>query len=187
MAILVVGGQTHTVAVGSQAAGVRLLALEGDAATVEAGGRRLKLRLGESPANVTDPRGTVSAGIVSGRDLTLVADGAGHFIEPCQLDDRAARCMVDTGATLVTLSQQMADQLGIRYADGESVRAQTANGAVNGWRVTLRKVRLGTVEVPQVDAVVLPGAIEHVLLGNSFLKHFQFTRQDNLLRLQRKP
>jgi aspartyl protease family protein len=62
----------------------------------------------------------------------------------------------------------------------------TANGSANGWLVKLNSVRVGSVDVFNVDAVVTPGAMPFVLLGNSFLTRFQMTRTNDELVLEKR-
>jgi aspartyl protease family protein len=45
-------------------------------------------------------------------------------------------------------------------------------------------VRVGEVELAHVGAVVLPAAMPHVLLGNSFLARFQMRRENDVMRLE---
>jgi len=52
--------------------------------------------------------------------------------------------------------------------------------------VTLGSVRVGEVEIANVDAIVLPAAMPHVLLGNSFLTRFQMQRNNDTLRLTKR-
>jgi aspartyl protease family protein len=53
--------------------------------------------------------------------------------------------------------------------------------------VKLGTVRVGDVEVREVDAVVSPQPMPFVLLGNSFLTRFQMKRDNDTLRLEKKP
>jgi len=81
--------------------------------------------------------------------------------------------LVDTGATLVTLTQADARTAGID--PGELVfnhRASTANGSARMAPVTLREVRIGQLSIYDVPAAVL----EHLnisLLGMSFLTRLE--------------
>jgi aspartyl protease family protein len=54
------------------------------------------------------------------------------------------------------------------------------------YQVKLSSVRVGEVEVYDVDASVLPLAMPTVLLGNSFLTRFQMTRQNDQMVLERR-
>ena len=60
-------------------------------------------------------------------------------------------------------------------------------GAVVVHRVTLNSVRVQDVEINNVAAVVLPAEMPFVLLGNSFLSRFSMLREDDTMRLRRKP
>ena len=62
----------------------------------------------------------------------------------------------------------------------------TANGNAQGFHVKLDSVRVGDVEVLNVDAVVMPQAMPLMLLGNSFLNRFQMLRDNDQLTLTKK-
>jgi aspartyl protease family protein len=66
------------------------------------------------------------------------------------------------------------------------VRVATANGATQGWRITLDSVRVGDVQVSGVDAVVTPQPMTYVLLGNSFLTRFRMQQNADTMTLQRR-
>jgi aspartyl protease family protein len=53
-------------------------------------------------------------------------------------------------------------------------------------RLSLRAVRVGEVEVANVDAMVIPAQMPYILLGNSFLGRFQMRRDSDVLRLERR-
>mmetsp|Transcript_32666 Transcript_32666/g.41961 ORF Transcript_32666/g.41961 Transcript_32666/m.41961 type:complete len:105 (+) Transcript_32666:3-317(+) len=92
--------------------------------------------------------------------------------------------LVDTGATSVAIGQVEADKLGLRYQQGRRIVTQTANGVVPAYQVQLASVRVGEVEVRNVEAIVIPGQIGHVLLGNSFLNRFQMRRENDVMTLE---
>jgi len=52
--------------------------------------------------------------------------------------------------------------------------------------IALAMVRLGEVEVYNVEAAVLPAQMENVLLGNSFLSRFQMKRENDRMTLDRR-
>ena len=94
--------------------------------------------------------------------------------------------MVDTGATVIAMSSLDAERSGITYRGGQAVTLSTANGTAQGYRVKLSSVRIGDVEVFDVDAVVTPQARPYVLLGNSFLTRFQMTRENDQMTLVKR-
>lgn len=181
-ALLVIDGQARTLAVGSTVQGVRLLSFSGAEAVVEfEGGRRTSLRMGAAQANVG---GAARRG---GSEIVLPAGPGGHFFGDGRINGKSVRFLVDTGATSVAMSQAEAQRLGLNYRAGPRAMANTANGPVPVSLVTLNSVRLGEVEVYDVPALVLPSAMDHVLLGNSFLNRFQMRRDNDVMRLEKKP
>ena len=96
------------------------------------------------------------------------------------------RFMVDTGASSVALGMAEAERIGLAYRSGQPVRIGTANGVVQGWRIKLASVRIGDVEVYEVDAVVTPQGMPFVLLGNSYLNRFQMRRDNDQMVLERR-
>jgi len=105
--------------------------------------------------------------------LVYTANQQGHVILDTAVNGASVRMLVDTGASLVTLTREDARAAGI--APGELVynhRASTANGAVRMAPVTLREIRIGQLSIYDVPAAVL----EHLnisLLGMSFLTRLQ--------------
>lgn len=107
--------------------------------------------------------------------LTVAADYLGHFVVHPTIDNYRVKMLVDTGASFVALTEDDARSLGIRPSVSDyKVSLRTANGIVRGARVNLREVRLGSILVRNVEAVVLPaGALSMSLLGTSFLGKLQ--------------
>jgi len=180
-ALLVVDGQTQVLAVGDSARGVKLLKLQDGEALVESGGVQRTLRVGGAPARLAGGGGAAPGG---GREIVIPASGGGHFVTTGAINGRAMQFMVDTGATLVALSQIDADRLGLDYRSGPRTLIQTANGSVQAHLVTLTTLRIGSVEVNNVNAIVIPAAMPMVLLGNSFLNRFQMRRDNDVMRLE---
>ena len=181
-ALLVIDGQPHTLAVGQSAMGVTLLQLADGQAQVQRGGSTATLRLGGAPARLTGtPTATTAA-----QEIVLPVGLGGHFTSAGTINGRPVQFMVDTGATLVALSQGEAERIGLDFRSAPSAMTQTANGAVPVHRVSLSAVRVGAVEVSNVDAIVMPAQMPYVLLGNSFLSRFQMRRDNDVLRLERR-
>lgn len=180
-ALLVIDGQTQTLAVGESARGVKLLQLSAESAVVERGGAQSRLRLGAAPSRVGGGRPAGGA-----REIVIPAGPGGHFITAGAINGRAVQFMVDTGATLVALGQPDADRLGLDWRNGQRATMQTANGPSPAVLLTLSAVRVGEVELANVQAVVMPIGMPHVLLGNSFLSRLQMRRDNDVMRLELK-
>jgi len=180
--VIVDGGAPKSVAVGETYKGVKIDSTEGDSAQVEAGGKRFTLHVGDAPASV----GGGAAGGGEGGRVVLSAGSGGHFVSIGQINGKTVQFVVDTGASLVTLSTSDAQRIGLDYQSGQPVRLSTANGVALGWRVKLAQVRLGDVVVYDIDSVVSPGFMPFVLLGNSFLTHFQMNRNNDQMTLDKR-
>ena len=181
-ALLVIDGSPRTLAAGGAVQGVKLLSVNGDTAMVEVAGKRVALRLGGAQVNLG---GAASAG--AGSQIVLTAGTGGHFTTTGSINGKSVRFVVDTGATHIALSQAEAERIGLAYQKGQRGMSNTANGQVPVHRVTLDVVRVGDVQVYNVDATVLPAQMDQVLLGNSFLTRFQLKRENDTLTLDKKP
>jgi aspartyl protease family protein len=181
-ALLVVNGSApKSVATGETHLGVKVISTSGDQAVIELSGKRQTLRVGESPVSLSN---SMSAG--RGTRIVMTESGGGHFMTPGQINGRAVQFMVDTGATTIAMSTLDAERAGINYKAGQPVRISTANGDSAGFRIKLNSVRVGDVEVFDVDAVVTPQPMPFMLLGNSFLARFQMKRENNLMTLDKR-
>ena len=182
-ALLVVNGSPPKgVAVGQTHQGVKVISTSGDQAVVEQSGQRQTLRVGDSPVSL----GPSAGGGARGSRIVLSESGGGHFLTAGQINGRAVQFMVDTGATFIGMSMADAERLGLDYKSGQPIRMATANGASNGYRIKLSSVRVGDVEVYEVDAVVTPQGMSPMLLGNSFLSRFQMKRENSVMTLDKR-
>ena len=99
----------------------------------------------------------------------LTADGQGHFLTIGTINGITVRFLVDTGASLISMSGSDAKRLGLNYTAGQKGAVSTANGIVPAYRVKLDEVRIGDITLNNVDGVVHAGnALPVVLLGMSF-------------------
>ena len=185
-ALLVVNGAApKSVAAGETHLQVKVISTSGDQAVLELNGKRHTLRVGDAPVSVGAGGGS-AGGTGKGNRIVLTAGSGGHFMTAGQINGKAVQFMVDTGATSVAMSAADAERTGISYKDGAPVRMSTANGITQGYRVKLNSVRVGDVEVYDVDAVVSPQPMPYMLLGNSFLTRFQMLRENEQMILVKR-
>lgn len=104
-----------------------------------------------------------------GEDHTVVLKRGldGHYRAEALINGEKVNVLVDTGATGVAISQEVADKLNLKSLD--AVRTNTANGNSIGYMVRLNSVKLGGVQANDVAAMIAPGLDGDVLLGMSFL------------------
>jgi aspartyl protease family protein len=105
--------------------------------------------------------------------MVYTADERGHVVLDAAVNGSPVRMLVDTGASLVTLTPADARAAGIDPASlAFSGHVQTANGTARMAPMTLREVRIGQLSIYDVPASVL----EHLnvsLLGMSLLSRLQ--------------
>jgi aspartyl protease family protein len=145
-------------------------------------GNRAILRM-DSPVSVGEGGGSAA----SGSRIVLNADSRGHFMASGAINGRSGvSFMLDTGATTVAMSVADATRIGLDYQKGTPVRMNTANGVAMGYRLRLDSVRVGDVEVRDIDAIVSQQPMPFVLLGNSFIGRFSMRRDAEQMVLERR-
>ncbi len=120
------------------------------------------------------------SGDVTGRQALLSDDRIevsrqldGHYYLTLDVNDTSVRFVVDTGASMMVLSEGDARKVGINTDDlGFFGRANTANGVVSTAPVTLDQVSLGPFTDNNVRAVVNGGELDQSLLGMTYLENF---------------
>ena len=126
----------------------------------------------EMPDRTTTPVAVTPVTQAGGRGTSLPADASGHFFGDFRINGRRERGLVDTGASMIAISESTARRLGISSARLDFRYAvETANGKAKAAHVVLDKVEIGSVAAQDVDAMVLKdGALTTTLVGMSFLK-----------------
>lgn len=198
--IMIDGRAPIAIEVGQTIEGVKVVSADPEGTVVTVGGKTMTLPL-EAPPSLDVPPPIVEAPTAQesttvmstapvasarARTATLFADSQGHFFTPGTIDDEPVDFLVDTGATLVALSRAQADRMKLDYRGGTRTVMGSANGAVRGWLVTLRSVRIGGITIRRVDGVVLDSRMPMALLGMSFLNHFDMNREGSKLVLKRR-
>lgn len=174
------GAAPRTVAVGATTAeGVKVLAVDSDAATVEADGRKRVLRVGQKV--VSKPAE------MPGGKVVLTADTRGHFVTTGSINGAAVRFLVDTGATMIMVGAGDATRIGIDSKQGQMGMVDTANGPTLVRRVRLDSVRVGEIVIDSVDALVhAHNSLPFVLLGMNFLNYFEMQGDGQTMTLRKR-
>jgi len=178
-AVLVVNDSTpKTYSVGATVTeGIKLISANESSATLDVNGKRQTIAIGQHVSR------SVANGSVS---VTLQADGQGHFVTQGQINGGSMRMLVDTGATMVSLSAADARRLGIDYKKGRVAYSSTANGAIPVYVVRLNSVKVGDIELDQVDAAVQETGMPFGLLGMTFLNRTEMQRNGDQMTLTKR-
>ena len=118
-----------------------------------------------------------------GGEIVLQRNRDGHYLADGEINGRRVTFLLDTGATQVALSAELARELGLQR--GSPVTLSTAAGPVQGYSVRLASVRLAGIEMRDVGALVSDGLEPGlVLLGMNFLKRLEMTQRGDKLILK---
>jgi len=152
---------------------------------------RLSMQMQALPAGPTmmaaRPAATIDALPADSRSVVIRRGTNGHFEVSGSIDGRRMDFMVDTGASVVALSEHAAAELGIHPAQRDyAALIRTANGTVRAAPTRLSSVEIQDLVVRDVDAMVLPdSALSDNLLGLSFLSRLRrFEYSDGELVLE---
>jgi aspartyl protease family protein len=173
------GGAPRTFPVGATLPdGSRLVGVTSGEATIEDGGKRYTIRLGEYAASRSNG---------GGNSMVLSPDSNGHYAVSGEINGVPVRMMLDTGATLVSIPASMADRMGIDYRNkGRRAVTNTAAGTAPVWIVKLDKVKVGDMEFSSVDGSINEAGLSVILLGNSVLKRLDMKTEAGTLTLTKR-
>lgn len=123
-----------------------------------------------------------------GKKLILTPDSDGMYNISGSINGSHVSFVVDTGATLVSMNSNVAKKLGIDYKlNGEVGQSYTASGKEKIYIVNLKKVKVGEIELHNVQGAVHEGNFPVItLLGMSFLRKLDMKREGRIMELQKK-
>lgn len=158
--------------------GVEVLAVNSERALLRVDGKEHRL--------------TLQSGLVGGtyrrresREVRLFRQPNGHFVTAGSINGHPVNLIVDTGASAVAINEPLARRLGLDYREAARVSVNTAGGIREAWRVRFDRVRLGDIELQQVEGIVMPGEQPSIpLLGMSFLRRLDTRTEGQVMVLR---
>ncbi|MBE9562846.1 MAG: TIGR02281 family clan AA aspartic protease [Proteobacteria bacterium] len=116
-------------------------------------------------------------------EVVLQRNHYGHYITNGSINGQSVVFLLDTGATRVSIPESVADRLNLQR--GMPLKANTANGVITTYSVTLNKAAIGAIELSAVRASINPNMLgDEILLGMSFLKHLELVQRGDTLTLR---
>ena len=110
---------------------------------------------------------------------------SGLYLAPGMINGRLVTFQVDTGATAVALSSDLAEKVGIDYEKGQRQQVMTASGVTYAYSLTIDEIAVGGIKQRNVRAAVLEGQLPRwPLLGMTFLGSVQISKGDALMELR---
>jgi len=114
-------------------------------------------------------------------EVILERNHYGHYVATAHINRVPVEVMVDTGATTISIPEDLAKKLGLKR--GPAIQVETANGTITAYVTNLDSVALGEIELNNIPANINPYS-DDVLLGMSFLKQLEFTQRGKQLTLR---
>jgi aspartyl protease family protein len=180
-AVVIIEGKQRILRVGQTSPeGIKLVAADSESALLEYEGEEFKRML--------DGRVSTRTRSLTTEDVQIWRNPQGMYATTGSINGLPVSLLVDTGATQVAMNAAQARRLGIDYrVIGVPTTITTASRLEPAWVVTLDSVKVGDIELSNVEGVVLEGAQpEQVLLGMSYLGRLEIRNDGHLMTLQRK-
>lgn len=116
-------------------------------------------------------------------EVRLTDNRNGHYVLSGEINGMLVTFLLDTGATMVAVPGEVAGELGLNR--GTRFMVSTANGMAQSYRTRIDTLRIGEIELREVDAAIVPGmGGNEILLGMTALRQLDFTQRGGELVLR---
>jgi len=121
-----------------------------------------------------------SWGSASGAPLILAQGAQGHYFVEGSVNQHKLNFVIDTGASVVSLPQEMAVSAGLICQ--RQIMTNTANGQTPACTTIIQTLKFGTFTLKNVEAIISPN-LGQPLLGMNVLKQFRMEQDSGEMRL----
>jgi aspartyl protease family protein len=116
-------------------------------------------------------------------EVRLKRNRQGHYVTSGMINGQPVVFLLDTGATVVSVPENIAETLGLKA--GPPGYAQTANGVIKTYATRIASIGLGDIHLENIPAQINPYMSgREILLGMSFLKKLELTQKGDTLTLK---
>ena len=122
--------------------------------------------------------------VINASNIVLQRHNDGHYHVSGSINGAPVKFMLDTGASMVSVSKEVARQAGLECE--VSATFSTANGKVEGCVAEREEVVFGAFRVFDVDIAIMPGMDSTALLGMNVLGKFDLQQSNGTLSIQAK-
>ncbi len=117
-------------------------------------------------------------------EIVLQRNRMGHYVFDGEINRHKVTFLVDTGATTTAIPVNLQRTLGLKPGPATSV--STANGITRAYLTRLDQLKLGDIELYDVNASIIQGMDGgEVLLGMNVLKNFELVQRGEQLIIRR--
>jgi clan AA aspartic protease (TIGR02281 family) len=115
--------------------------------------------------------------------MTIRRHDNGHFYVPGTVSGIPVTFMLDTGASVTSVTAEIARQAGVHNC--KEIQVQTANGTASGCLALVPQMTLGNFTLKNITVAVMPN-METNLLGANVLRNFRVGQDGDLLLIGRE-
>jgi aspartyl protease family protein len=105
----------------------------------------------------------------SSQELRIRKSADGHFWVNGSINDTPVRFLVDSGATVTSISRNAADRAGLDYQGGFPVLVNTANGTITMRRARAASLKAGPILRGAIAVHVFESSSDTAVIGMNFL------------------
>jgi aspartyl protease family protein len=117
-------------------------------------------------------------------EIVLQRNRMGHYVFDGEINRHKVTFLVDTGATTTAIPANL--QRVLELKPGPATSVSTANGVTRAYLTRLDQLKLGDIELYDVNASIIQGMDgEEVLLGMNVLKNFELVQRGEQLIIRR--
>ncbi len=181
-AVVKIDGKRQVLSKGETSSeGATLISADSKEAIIEIDGEQRPYKLGSKISSSFSEA-------AAGKMVFISSDPLGHYYVNGSINGFSTDFVVDTGASLIAMNSNVAKRLGLDYKlEGKEGRASTASGVVKTYFLNLKRVRVGDIELNNIQGSVIEGDFPEItLLGMSFLGKLNMSHEGKLLQLEKK-
>ncbi|GKS70078.1 clan AA aspartic protease, TIGR02281 family [Nitrosomonas sp. PY1] len=119
--------------------------------------------------------------VIGNGKLDLQQTRDGHYFSSGTVNGVPVVFMIDTGATVVSVSAEIASRAGIQKCTNQKMT--TANGIVSACKAIVPEVTFGEFRLTNVEVMVMPNLPGNPLLGMNVLRNFHLEQVDRTMRI----
>lgn len=122
--------------------------------------------------------------VINANEVRLQRQSDGHYHINGSINAVPVKFMLDTGASMVSISTEFAKRAGLECE--QPAVFTTANGKIDGCIATREEVSFGNVRLFDVDIAIMPNMDDMALLGMNALGKFDLQQTNGTLVIRHK-